>query len=186
MQHHCLHPRLDSPKRISAKIKKNYRDVNTQLILIRAEIPSSTNRINNCAKQHRVMCKPQAIIMQRISAWIFTEKTDYTSFIIENLHSTRGITPKRVTSGGIHLRDLASGQHSSEETSLRWRTVKDCGLPTTQPCIIAHMQLVIINTETRSKSTLQAQHLLLVLLIREYCLTKFSFWSEKLVSFLLV
>ena len=35
---------------------------------------------------------------------------------------TRGITPKRVTSGGIHLRDLAPGQHSSEESPLRWRT----------------------------------------------------------------
>ena len=34
-----------------------------------------------------------------------------------NLHYTRGITPKHVTSGGVHLRDLAPGQHSSEETS---------------------------------------------------------------------
>ena len=34
-----------------------------------------------------------------------------------NLHYTRCITPKRVTSGGIHLRGLAPGQHSSEETS---------------------------------------------------------------------
>ena len=32
-----------------------------------------------------------------------------------NLHYTRGITLKRVTSGGIHLRDLTCGQHSSEE-----------------------------------------------------------------------
>ena len=36
-----------------------------------------------------------------------------------NLHYTRGITPKRVTSGGAHLRGLAPGQHSSEETSQR-------------------------------------------------------------------
>ena len=28
---------------------------------------------------------------------------------------------KRVTSGGAHLRGLAPGQHSSEETSLWWR-----------------------------------------------------------------
>ena len=34
-----------------------------------------------------------------------------------NLHYTRAITPKRVTSGGAHLRRLASGLHSSEETS---------------------------------------------------------------------
>ena len=30
---------------------------------------------------------------------------------------------KRVTSGGAHLRSLAPGQHSSEETSHRWRAV---------------------------------------------------------------
>ena len=38
-----------------------------------------------------------------------------------NLHCTRGITSKDVTSGGIHLRRLAPGQHSSEETSQRCR-----------------------------------------------------------------
>ena len=37
-----------------------------------------------------------------------------------NLHFTRGITPKRVTSCGAHLRGLAPGLHSSEETSQRW------------------------------------------------------------------
>ena len=42
-----------------------------------------------------------------------------------NLHYTRGITPKRVTSGGAHFRCLASGQHSSEVTSQRWRAVGD-------------------------------------------------------------
>ena len=36
-------------------------------------------------------------------------------------HYTRRITPKRVTSGGAHLRDLAPRLHSSEETSQRWR-----------------------------------------------------------------
>ena len=40
-----------------------------------------------------------------------------------NHHYTRGTTSKRATSGGIHLRSLASGQHSSEETSQRWRAV---------------------------------------------------------------
>ena len=34
---------------------------------------------------------------------------------------TRVITPKRVTSGGAHLRGLAPRQHSFEETSHRWR-----------------------------------------------------------------
>ena len=36
-----------------------------------------------------------------------------------NLHYTRGIASKRVTSDGIHLRGSAPGQHSSEETSHR-------------------------------------------------------------------
>ena len=40
-----------------------------------------------------------------------------------NLHYTRRITPKRVTSCGAHLRGLAPGLHSSEETSQRWRVV---------------------------------------------------------------
>ena len=31
------------------------------------------------------------------------------------LHYTRGITPKRVTSGGVHLRGLAPAQHSSKK-----------------------------------------------------------------------
>ena len=39
--------------------------------------------------------------------------------IKSNLHYTRRITPKRVTSCGAHLRGLAPGQHSSEETSQR-------------------------------------------------------------------
>ena len=42
-----------------------------------------------------------------------------------NLHYTRRITPKRVTSCGAHLRGLAPGQHSSEETSQRWQVVGD-------------------------------------------------------------
>ena len=43
--------------------------------------------------------------------------------INSNLHYTRGISPKRVTSGKAHLSGLALGQHSSEETSQRWRAV---------------------------------------------------------------
>ena len=42
-----------------------------------------------------------------------------------NFHYTRAITPKRVTSGGNHLRGLAPGQHSSDVTSQRWRAVGD-------------------------------------------------------------
>ena len=36
-----------------------------------------------------------------------------------NLHYTRGITQKRVTSGRTHLHGLARGLHSFEETSQR-------------------------------------------------------------------
>ena len=46
-----------------------------------------------------------------------------------------GITPKRVTSGGAHLRGLAPGQHSSEETSQRWRADIDTVFRLTRPGI---------------------------------------------------
>ena len=52
-----------------------------------------------------------------------------------NLHYTRSITPKRVTSGGVHLSGLAPGQHSSEETSQRWRAVGDSTSDLTGPGI---------------------------------------------------
>ena len=42
---------------------------------------------------------------------------------MQNLDHSRSITPKHVTSGGAHLRDLAPGQHSSDETSQRQRAV---------------------------------------------------------------
>ena len=42
-----------------------------------------------------------------------------------NFYYTYGITPKRVTSGGAHLRGLAPGQYSFEETSERWRVIGD-------------------------------------------------------------
>ena len=45
--------------------------------------------------------------------------------IKSNLHYTRRIAPKRVTSCGAHLRGLAPGLLSSEETSQRWRAVGD-------------------------------------------------------------
>ena len=41
------------------------------------------------------------------------------------LHDTRHITPKRVTSGGAHLRGAALELQSSEQTSQRWRAVGD-------------------------------------------------------------
>ena len=47
-------------------------------------------------------------------------KTAFFKAILKpNLHDTRDITSKRVTSGGVHRRDLTLGQHSSKETSQR-------------------------------------------------------------------
>ena len=40
-----------------------------------------------------------------------------------NLYYACGITSNGVTSGVAYLHDLAPGQHSSEETSQRWRAV---------------------------------------------------------------
>ena len=53
--------------------------------------------------------------------------------IVQNLHHTRVITPKRVTSGGAHLRDLAPGLHSSEKTSQPWRHCVDLTGPGIEP-----------------------------------------------------
>ena len=44
-----------------------------------------------------------------------------------------GIPPMRVTSGGTHLRGLAPGQHSSEETSQRRRAADDALSNLTDP-----------------------------------------------------
>ena len=49
----------------------------------------------------------------------------YQIKIKSSLYCTRGITQKRVTSDGAHLHGLATGLHSSEETSQRWRPVGD-------------------------------------------------------------
>ena len=49
----------------------------------------------------------------------------YSTVIKSNFHNIRGSTPKRVTSGGAHLRGLAPGLHRSEGASQRWRAVGD-------------------------------------------------------------
>ena len=56
---------------------------------------------------------------------VAVQKETIQRFDIQNLHYTRGIMLKRVTSGGIHLRGLGPGQHSSEETSQQWRAIGD-------------------------------------------------------------
>ena len=43
------------------------------------------------------------------------------------------ITPKRVTSGGAHLRGLSPGQRNFDQTSQRWRAVGDNASDLTDP-----------------------------------------------------
>ena len=68
-----------------------------------------------------------------------------------NDHNTRDITPQRVTSGGIHLRGLAPGQHSSEETSQRWRVIGNAVSDLTSPVIdpqISRTDTTVLNQQT--------------------------------------
>ena len=48
------------------------------------------------------------------------------STVTSSLKATLGYMPKHAMSGRAYLSSLASGQHSSEETLLRWRAVGDC------------------------------------------------------------
>ena len=52
---------------------------------------------------------------------------------MKNRHHTRGITLKRVASGGVYLRGLAPGLQSSEETSQRRRVVGNTAYDLTGP-----------------------------------------------------
>ena len=65
-----------------------------------------------------LMCKKSSILM----AFNSIAKSNQT-FIMRYYYADCVITQKRVTSGGAHLRSLAPGQHSSEETSQRWRVI---------------------------------------------------------------
>ena len=68
----------------------------------------------------------------------------------------RGIAPKRVTSGRVHLRGLALGQHSIEETSQRWRGVGDpvCDftVPEIEPRSPAPLAVSPLHQQTSFKS----------------------------------
>ena len=64
-----------------------------------------------------------AIAFAIYTGWLLTGRTQAHSQ--SDLHYTRGVTPKRAISGGVHLRGVVPGQHSSEETSQRWPAVSD-------------------------------------------------------------
>ena len=66
--------------------------------------------------------KPNEITPKHHKPFIALDKRELCyAKLKRKLHCTRGITPKRVTSGRDHLYDIAPGQHSSEETPQRWR-----------------------------------------------------------------
>ena len=75
----------------------------------------------------------------------------------QSLNYTRCIMPKRVTSGGVHLRVLALGLHSSEETSQRWRavgyTVSDLTGPGIEPQTF-RADSDVLTTELADRSSL--------------------------------
>ena len=54
------------------------------------------------------------------------------------LKCTRRITPQHVTIGKTDHRGSAPGQHCSEETSQRWRTVGDTASDLTDPVFKPH------------------------------------------------
>ena len=65
------------------------------------------------------------LIFQKIEEQLKKLRHPFSSKSKSNLHYTRVILIKRVTSGGVHLRSLAPGQPSFEKTSQRWRAVDD-------------------------------------------------------------
>ena len=69
----------------------------------------------------RQQCSPA----EETESLIFSKKHYFQNSWRTNFYHTRGITPHRATSGRAHLRGLAAGQYSSEETSQRLRAVAD-------------------------------------------------------------
>ena len=70
--------------------------------------------------QNRSCQQPNIFCPSRPTGYIFLVIFSYGLKIKPNPRYTLGITPKRVTSGGVHLHGLALGLRSSEETSQRW------------------------------------------------------------------
>ena len=71
-----------------------------------------------------------------------------------NLDYTRGITPKRVTSSGAHLRGSTPGKQSSEETLQRCRVVGDAVSDLTAPELNPRPSapIVLLTTELTGRS----------------------------------
>ena len=116
------------------------------------------------------MADPRLFSVERINfhgmnTWVVStlhiRKTALMTFIIpldpqqnvfkkkkKKLHYTRGITPNRVKSDGANFRGLAPGQHSSEETSQRWRAVDDTVFNLTDLGIEPHTSRIDGNVST--------------------------------------
>ena len=83
---------------------------------------------------------------------------------------TRVITPKRVTSGWAHLRCLAPGQHSSEETSQLWQGVDDTVSDLTDPGFEPQ-------SSRTDRSVLTTKLRLFKVLIFDYSMTQVKFFN---------
>ena len=82
---------------------KNLFQELVKTIGLQADTNESILHTHYQAREHRKTRKLSSTVLLRVE----NQKS--------NLHYTRRITPKRVTSCGAHLRGLAPGQHSSEE-----------------------------------------------------------------------
>ena len=71
------------------------------------------------------------------------------------------MTPKCVMSGGIHLRDLAPEQHSSEEISQRWRvhgnTASDLTGPGIESEILSRVAKALSHKNNERSKNLQGK-----------------------------
>ena len=92
-----------------------------------------------------------------------------------NLYYTCRMTPKRVTSGGAHLRGLAPGQHSSEETSRRWWAIDDT---------VSDLTSLGIEPQTsRSDSNILPSELTRRLLLKQFVSIIFESFFYEVVNF---
>ena len=94
----------------------------------------------------------------------FSEKCEQND---TSLRYTRGIIPKRVTSGGVYLRSLAPGPHSSEETSQRWRAFFDSGSDWTDPRIQPQTSRTVSNNVMFFQTDLEIQRERVELLLQQ-------------------
>ena len=92
---------------------------NLHCLLLFSIFPSEYS-VKACSNKGRNLKKAERFRLRRC----FTQNGSVLKVEL-NLHYTRAITWKRVTSGGAGPRGLAPKQYNFEETSQRWRAVGD-------------------------------------------------------------